>query len=151
MPGPRIYRRLAILPLALCLMLASTQIALAVFSKTVTGGPLTVASATLSAPSKASASQTNCRNNKTPDITVTWSESSSSYLTSYSIERATLSNGPYTAVASVNNSETSYTDGSNQLAYSTTYYYRVSAMYKSWTAASSSASVKTLSKSCSAA
>lgn len=144
----RTYRRLAILPLALCLMLASTQIALAVFSKAVTGGPLTVASATLAAPTKTSVSQANCRPNKTPEITVTWSASSSSYLTSYSVERATASNGPYTSVASLATSYTSYADSSAALGYSTTYYYRVSAVYKSWTAVSSSASVKTLSKSC---
>lgn len=147
MPGPRTYRRLAILPLALCLMLASTQIALAVFSEAVTGGPLTVASATLSAPTKAAASQTNCRNNKTPEIDVTWSASTSSYLTSYSVERATSSSGPYTSIATPTSSDTSYTDN-GALAYSTTYYYRVSAVYKSWTAVSPSTSVKTLSKSC---
>jgi hypothetical protein len=139
---------IALATLLAAVLLASAQVALAVFNKTATGGPLTVATSTLAAPGKASATQVNCRTNKTPEIEVSWSASSSSYASTYTVERATASSGPYTSVSSVPISDTAYTDKSASLAFSTTYYYRVSAVYRSWNAASASGSVKTLSKSC---
>jgi hypothetical protein len=129
-------------------MLASAQIALAVFNKTVVGGPLTVASSTLSSATGINASQVNCRIDKTPEIEVTWSATSSTYASTYTVERATASAGPYTALASVAISKTSYTDKSGLLQYSTTYYYRVTTVYDSWSATSTVASVKTLSALC---
>jgi hypothetical protein len=122
--------------------------ALAVFNKSALGGPLTVATSTLTASAKVTAAQVNCRLDKNPEIEVSWSATSSSYATSYSVERATTSAGPYTSVSSVPIDETSYIDKSASLAYSTTYYYRVSTVYHSWSATSTSASVKTLSKVC---
>lgn len=129
-------------------MLASAQAALAVFTHIATGGPLTVATSTLAAPGKVSAAQVNCRVSKTPEIEVSWSASSSSYATSYTVERATASSGPYTSESSVAIGKTSYIDSSGSLGYSTTYYYRVSTVYHSWTAQSTTASVKTLNKNC---
>jgi len=129
-------------------MLASAQVALAVFSHTATGGPLTVATATLAPAKGLTAAQINCRTNKTPEIEVSWTATSSTYATSYTVERATLSTGPYTAVGSVAISKTSYTDKSASLTYSTTYYYRVAAVYESWSATSTAASVKTLDQLC---
>jgi hypothetical protein len=137
-----------ILALVAIAMLAGAQIALAVFTHTATGGPLTVASSTLSPATGVNASQVNCRDNKTPEIEVTWSPTSSSYATSYTVERATASSGPYTSVGSVAISKKSYADSSGSLAYSTTYYYRVGAVYRLWSTVSTVASVKTLSKSC---
>src|ERR1700685_3736220 len=90
-------------------MLASAQVALAVFTHTATGGPLTVATATLAPAKGLAAVQVNCRTNKTPEIEVSWTATSSTYATSYAVERATLSTGPYTAVGSVAIGKTSYT------------------------------------------
>ena len=122
--------------------------ALAVFSKGVLGGPMTVGTSTLAAAGEVSATQSNCRTNKGVEIGVTWSASSSTYATSYTVERATASSGPYTTVGSVEINKRSYTDSSGSLAYTTTYYYRVSVVYRSWSATSTADSVKTLSKSC---
>jgi hypothetical protein len=129
-------------------MLASAQVALAVFTHTATGGPLTVATATLSPPTGVSATQVNCRINKNPEIEVSWTATSSTWASTYTVERATASTGPYTSVASVAIGKTSYTDKSASLGYSTTYYYRVAAVYQSWSATSTPASVKTLNSLC---
>jgi hypothetical protein len=128
--------------------LVCAPMALAVFNKTVVGGPLTVATSRLASAGEVNATQSNCRVNKGVEIGVTWSATSSSYATSYTVERATASSGPYTSVASVEINKQSYTDSSGSLAYSTTYYYRVSAVYRSWSTASTTDSVKTLSKNC---
>jgi hypothetical protein len=138
----------AILALVAIAMLASAQVALAVFSHTATGGPLTVATSTLTPAKGVTATQVNCRTTKNPEIEVSWTATSSTYATSYTIERATASTGPYTAVSSVAIGKTSYTDKSASLTYSTTYYYRVAAVYASWTATSTTAQVKTLDQLC---
>ena len=127
--------------------LATAQVALAVFTHTATGGPLTLVTATLSPATGVTATQVNCRIDKSPEIEVSWTATSSTYATSYTVERATTSNGTYTSLASVAIGKTSYTDSAS-LAYSTTYYYRVTVVYHSWDATSTTASVKTLSKSC---
>jgi hypothetical protein len=139
---------LALIVLVAATMLASAQIAVAVFNKTATGGPLTITTATLSPPTGVSATQVNCHIGKSPEIGVEWTATSSSYAASYTVERATASAGPYTALSSVATSKTSYTDKSASLGYSITYYYRVTAVYDSWGASSTSASVKTLSSLC---
>ncbi len=148
MPPGRKFVSLAIFAVAVVALLAGAQVALAVFTKTAVGGPLTVVTATLAAPTGVSATQANCRNNKTPEIGVAWSATSSTYATSYTVERATASAGPYTVLGSVAVPKTSYTDTSGTLGYSTTYYYRVAAVYRSWSATSTPASVKTLSRFC---
>jgi hypothetical protein len=144
----RRHRSAAVSALLAIAMLASAPLALAVFNKIAPGGPLTIATATLSPPGGVTAAQTNCRLNKNPEIEVTWSATSSSYASSYTVERATASAGPYTAIASVAIGKTSYTDKSGSLQYSTTYYYRVSTVYDSWNAISTAASVKTLNSLC---
>jgi hypothetical protein len=145
----RIHISAAILVFAVTAMLASAQVALAVFRHTATGGPLTLVTATLSPPKGVSATQVNCRTNKNPEIEVSWTATSSAYATSYTVERATAGAGPYTAVGSVPiGEETSYTDKSGSLSSSTTYYYRATTIYRSWSATSTAASVKTLSKFC---
>lgn len=103
---------------------------------------------TLDAPNSPGATQVNCRTNKSPEVKLDWTASESSYAASYEIERRTGINGSFEAVATVSASQTSYTDKSAALNYSTTYYYRVATVYRSWTATSILASVKTLSKSC---
>jgi hypothetical protein len=146
-PG-RIHISAAILALSVSALLASAQVALAVFNKTVVGGPLAVATSTLAASAKVTAVQVNCHINKSPEIEVSWSATSSTWASTYTVERATASAGPYTSVASVAINKTSYTDKSGSLGYSTTYYYRVAAVYESWSATSTAASVKTLNSLC---
>ena len=129
-------------------MLATAQVALAVFTHTATGGPLTLVTATLSPATGVTATQISCRTNKTPEIEVSWTATSSTYASSYEVERAMASAGPYTSLASVAIGKTSYTDKSASLGYSTTYYYRVVTVYASWSAVSTVASVKTLDQLC---
>jgi fibronectin type 3 domain-containing protein len=129
-------------------LLASAQAALAVFNKAVLGGPLTVATSTLAPAKGVTATQVNCRLNKNPEIEVEWTATSSTYASTYNVERATASAGPYTAVDSVPIGETSYTDKSGSLGYSTTYYYRITVVDHSWSAPSTVVSVKTLGKIC---
>lgn len=138
----------AVLVLLAAAMLVSAHVALAVFTGSAAGGPLTVATTTLAAPGSVKAAQVSCRTNKTPEVEVTWSATSSTYATSYTVERAASGSGPYTSLASVALGETSYTDKSGSLGYSSTYYYRVTVVFHSWATTSASASVKTLGKSC---
>ncbi len=143
----RYLRSLGVGCLVLAVTLVAARPALALFKSSVVGGPSTIATSSLAAPGKASASQYNCRLSKASEVEVGWSATSSTYATSYEVERATVSAGPYTAVASVAIGKSSYIDV-GPLAYSTTYYYRVSSMFKSWSTATAYTSVKTLSKSC---
>jgi cellulose 1,4-beta-cellobiosidase len=126
--------------------LICAPVALAIFTRGATGGPLTVSTATLSPPSEVKASQVNCKTSKSPEIKVEWS--APERVSSYVVERATSSGGSYTALATVPATQTIYTDTSDSLTYSTTYYYRVSSTYDSWSATSVSASVKTANKNC---
>ncbi len=138
----------AIVAVLVAVLLAGAQVALAVFTRTAAGGPMTVATSTLSPATAVEANQVNCRTNKSPEVEVSWSASSSGYATSYAVERATSSNGSYTSLGSVSASATSYLDKSGSLGYSTTYYYRVTVAYRSWSVASSADSVKTLGRYC---
>ncbi|HXC44987.1 MAG TPA: hypothetical protein VNU24_00160 [Solirubrobacteraceae bacterium] len=134
--------------ISLAAILVLAPAALAIFSHTATGGPLKVATSKLTPANEIAATQINCNGRENPEVEVTWSATSSSYATSYTVERATASAGPYTSLANVPIAETSYTDQSSALANSTTYYYRVSATYRSWSAASAAASLTTLNKHC---
>jgi hypothetical protein len=145
-PRRRAFACVAIAALA-SVVLASAPVALALFTHSAAGGPETVSTGTLAAPTNLSAAQVNCRFNKPGEVNVTWTASSSSYVTSYTIERSTGGNESYAVLGSVAAGKTSYTD-SESLGYSTVYYYRVSAVYRAWSATSAPYSVKTLNKSC---
>jgi len=146
--GERVGASVAAAVLVGALALTGAPLALAVFSTLKTGGPMTLITGTLAAPGTPRAAQTNCRTNKSPEIKLEWAASSSEWASTYEIERRTGSSGSYEAVASVASTQTSYTDKSNALEYSTTYNYRVSAVYHSWSAPSGATSVKTLSRFC---
>ncbi len=148
MSSLRSHVTVAILAFLTGATLAGAHVALAVFNDSAAGGPLTLITATLSPAKGVTAAQVNCRTNKNPEIELDWTATNSTYATSYTVERATASAGPYTSVASVAIGKTAYTDSSGALASSTTYYYRVAAVYRSWSAPSTAASVKTLSKFC---
>ncbi|HEY5286502.1 MAG TPA: hypothetical protein VIJ50_05315 [Solirubrobacteraceae bacterium] len=142
------YACISVALLVALVVLMSAQAAFGLFTAKAAGGSITLATATLSAPKSIKAAQTKCKSNHTPEILVEWTATSSAAATEYAIERSTSSNGPYAEVASLPISQHSYTDSSSQLGYSTTYYYRVSVTVESWSAASSSVSVKTLGKLC---
>jgi hypothetical protein len=142
------YTTLAVVALVASIALATAHVALGVFSKLVVGGPLTVASSTLSPATAVNLTQVNCRLKKTPEIEVDWAATSSSYVTSYIVERATSSAGPYSERTTIPTEQTVYTDKGGSLTYSTTYYYRVSAVYRSWSTVSTVKSIRTLSNLC---
>ena len=127
------YSALAILVLVVSAMLASAQVALAVFNHTAAGGPLTVATSTLAAPAKVTATQVNCRTNKTPEIEVTWSAT-----TLHATRPPTRSNARQPAAAHTRrwaawrSAKRPTSTRAARWRYSTTYYYRVGAVYHSW-------------------
>jgi hypothetical protein len=127
--------------------LVCAPLALAVFSKSATGGPPMGASSTLAAPTSLTAFQGSCHGSKSIEINLTWTATSSSYATNYVVERSTGGSGSYTVIGTVSIGATSYTDSESSLAPSTVYDYRVSAAYHSWIATSTATSLKT-SKSC---
>jgi hypothetical protein len=54
---------------------------------------MTVATSTLAPPTALNLTQVSCKLKKTPEIEVDWAATSSGYVTPYSVERATSSNG----------------------------------------------------------
>jgi len=138
------YTFIAVLTAA---MVTCVSVAFALFSHSVTGGPFGVATSTLAPPTLVTAYQPSCHGSRPIEIALSWTATSSTYASSYTVERATAGNGSYVTIASVTASSTSYTD-SEALAPYTTYYYRVSAVYRAWSATSSAVSVKTSSKTC---
>jgi len=78
--------------------LGAVSTATAQFTNSATAGPMSLASATLAAPTAPTAAQTNCKNAKPPTNTVGWTATSSAFATGYRIERATTSGGPYSLV-----------------------------------------------------
>ncbi len=140
-------RRSLVLGIVLAVALASASISAATFSIAAGGGSMAISSATLLAPTGVGAVQTNCKNNAASKVTVSWTATSSTFATGYTIQRATVSAGPYATVGTVAFGTNSFLN-STGLAYSTTYYYQVLSTYRSWTATSSTVSVKTKSRFC---
>lgn len=106
--------------------------ALAFFSPS-TGAEHTVSSGRLDAPTTPSASVTDCTPllDATLRVTVTWTPSSSAFADGYEISRATAPGGPYTVRGTVAGaSASSFVDSG--LAFSTTYYYVVTATRNLW-------------------
>jgi hypothetical protein len=133
--------------LAVFVTLASAAAAFAGFAAG-TSAAETISTATFAPPTGPTAVQVSCKNNKPPQISVSWTASASAFTTGYTIYRSTTSGGGYTQVGTVNGSTTTFTDPSTLLGYTTTYYYVVDATYQSWSARSSEAQVTTLSKFC---
>jgi hypothetical protein len=112
----------------------------------VDAGSLLVSTASLAAPTGVAAARGACTPGQRTSLTVnvTWSATSSP-ATGYTILRATVAGGPYTAVGSVVGvGTTAWTDATRQLRFITTYYYVVEATVQSWTSPdSASGSVTT--------
>src|ERR1700730_3321325 len=92
---------------------------------TATGGPLAVTLASLALPTNLTAQQTNCKNNKPVQITISWKTTTSAFATGYTIQRSTTSGGPYTTIGTTPIGTTTYADNDATLAYTTSYYYVV--------------------------
>lgn len=76
---------------------------------------------------------------KTPRVTVRWTASASPYATGYAITRLTA--GSYVQIATVAAGATSYVDAT--VTTGTSYSYQVRTTYRSWYAASATASSTT--------
>ena len=142
-----LVRRVAVSILGVVLTLATAAAAFAGFTQSVSGAQ-TISTATFAPPTSPAAIQVSCKNNKPPQISVSWTASASGFTTGYTIYRSTASGGGYTQIGTVNASTTTFTDPSSSLAYTTTYFYVVDATYQSWSSRSSEAQVTTLNKQC---
>jgi hypothetical protein len=140
--------RVTVLAGTVIVALAAASIAAAQFTSSLAGGSMNLSSSTLAAPIGITPVQTNCKNNKPVEITVTWAATTSAYATGYTVQRATTSGGPFSTVGTVAIGTTTYVDTAPVLAYTTTYYYRVQSTYLSWTAASTQGAVTTLNIHC---
>jgi hypothetical protein len=140
-------RRAFVSILAVVVTLAAAAAAFADFAASASSAQ-TISTATFAPPSGPTAVQVSCKNNKPPQISVSWTASGSGFTTGYTIYRSTTSGGGYTQIGTVNASTTTFTDPSTSLDYTTTYYYVVDATFQSWTARSSEAQVTTLSSKC---
>jgi hypothetical protein len=140
-------RNLAALAVAAAVGLVFTSLAIAQFTNTVSRA-LPLSSTTLAPPTAVSPTQTNCRNSKPPEITIAWTATPSAFATGYVVERAPAAGGPFATIATLASGTTSTVDPDLTLAYTTTYFYRVSSTFHSWTGTSTVASVTTLSNKC---
>jgi hypothetical protein len=127
-------------------------VALGAWSSSVSAGPLPVSSATLAAPTGASATTSACTKHDatTIQVTVSWTATSSAFASGYTIMRGTSATGPFSTVGNVSGQSTvTFTDTTGTLAISTVYYYVVVATFASWSSGNSNAaSVTTPDNNC---
>lgn len=118
------------------------------WSNVFVGGPQSLVSATLDAPTGLSAAHGTCVKHGTDQIVLTWTASTSPAVGGYQIFRATTSGGPYSSIGTVTGrTTTTYTDAG--LPFNTTYYYVVQASRATWRSANSAqTSLMTLSSVC---
>jgi hypothetical protein len=145
-------RALAGSPAAVAMVVAASllwaPVALGVFSDPAQGGPQLVSTSDLTPPAAVSATVSNCRHNKPVELNVTWTSSESNYASSYTVERAAKSAGPFVVIATLPATQTSYSETLESGMYSTSDYYRISVLYRSWSDSSTAVSVTTLGKTC---
>ncbi len=99
--------------------------ALGLFTSTRTATGNTFATASLAAPTSLAATPTGS------SITLSWTATSSAFVTGYKVLRATASGGPFTAIGQVTPRTTVvYTDSTATAG--VTYYYVVQAYYQNW-------------------
>lgn len=78
---------------------------------------------------------------------LSWTATASSWATGYEVGRSITAGGPYTVVATVSGvATTTYTD--SPPAFSTTYYYAISAMRNTWRSTNATTSRTTKSSLC---
>jgi hypothetical protein len=122
--------------------------AFASFTSVPSAPSMTIASATLVAPTGTSASNSGCIVSSSTKVKVTWTASTSTFADGYQVLRSTTNGGPYSVVGTVSGlNTTSFTDSS--VAFLTTYYYVVRATKLNWTSTNSNqASITTLTSLC---
>jgi hypothetical protein len=128
--------RLAIaLAVVVCAVGGTTTAAYAMFNSS--GSAVQpVSTQTLQPPTGVAAALTaQCNKNKTQQVTVTWTASTSAFAAGYTIVRDS------TIVATVSAATTSWID--NTVAHSTAYTYTVLATYQQWSSGASAAPVTT--------
>jgi hypothetical protein len=141
-------RRLVSVGLAAAAALCAVTVASAALTATVASGGQGLGTATLAAPTGAAAANGTCRSNKSIQVDVSWTATSSTFADGYEILRATTSGGPYTSLGTVSG-RTTVTYGDTTAAFSTTYYYVVKATKGLWrSTVSNQASDATLNSSC---
>jgi hypothetical protein len=135
------------LPVCLSAALATAAVAAAAFTSTVAASQ-SIATASFAPPTAVNATQVSCKKNNPPQINISWTASTSSFTSGYTIYRSTTSGSGYTQIGTVTASTMNFTDPSSSLNYTTTYYYVVDATYQSWSARSAEAPVTTLNNKC---
>jgi hypothetical protein len=144
---PSIGRAAAVSLAALAALLLA-GVAYASWSRTATGGPLTVATATLDAPTGLGTSN-SCAFHSHDYVVVSWTASTSPAVANYQILRGTTSGGPYASVGTVAVGTNTFTDMSPPYDTPTTYYYVVRSTHGGWTSPySNQSSILTLDKNC---
>ena len=120
---------------AACIVAVTATAAYATFSSS--GSAIqAISTQTLQPPTSPGAALTSqCNKNKTQQVTVTWTGSSSAFATGYTIQRNS------TAVATVSAGTRSWVD--NTVAHSTAYTYTVLATYQSWSSGVNASPVTT--------
>lgn len=123
--------RVAAAATAVVIMVAALgQTALASFSSAPSASA-TYTSAALDAPTGLSVVQAVCTVGVSDSAQLSWSQPSNNKAAGYEISRSTSNGGPYTPVTTVTGaSTTTYTD--TGLAFTTTYYYVVTATKNNW-------------------
>ncbi len=127
--------------------LATATVALGAFTATVSA-PQAIATATLATATNVAATQVSCTKNNPPQIRITWTASTSTFASGYTILRSTTNGSGYAQIGTVNALTTTFTDPSTSLGYTTTYYYVVDTTYQAWSARSTQSQVTTLAKQC---
>lgn len=140
-------RKIPILCLATLGIVAPLRYANASFT-TAPSAAHSISTATLAAPSNASASVVVCVPLATRTVRISWTATASTWSDGYEVLRATVNGGPYSAVGTVSGQATVTYDDSS-VASSTTYYYVVKATKLLWRSANSNqASITTPSALC---
>jgi hypothetical protein len=127
--------KLAIAVAVVCLVGGTATAAYATF--TSSGSAIeAISTQTLQPPTGVAATLTSqCNKNKTQQVTVTWTASTSAFATGYTIQRNSAT------VATVSAATASWID--NTVAHSTAYTYTVLATYNSWSSGVSAPAVTT--------
>jgi hypothetical protein len=111
--------------------------ALAAWSSSITAGPLPLSSATLAAPTGAAATTVGAACTKhvpaSIQVNVSWTATTSTVATGYTIKRSTSATGPFALVGTVSGRTTvTWTDVTGQLALATNYYYVIDSTVTGW-------------------
>ena len=129
------------------MLLAAATAARAGWSTSASGGPLAITSGVLNVPAGLAAAVGACTPQTSVDVLVTWDATAPVAADGYEVMRATVKAGPYTLLATVAGTQTSYDDLS--VAFNTRYFYELEATRADWTSGTSSPlKYKTPKRSC---